>query len=210
MTENHSQSHFSPFQINTLFFSPKITFDRISRHFRSIRKFCCWFFSQNGCRRPFCMTETHFRSHFSPFQINAQLFYFFSQKGYRRPFWMTENHFRSHFSLFQINAQLFFFWFCFSKWPPAAILDDRKSLLIALLAISDQCATFVFWNYFQIGRRFAPKIIGFFHYVLSMAMPNMKLIGELMTPLEMPHFYTKWPPEAILFFWLMPKIIRFL
>ena len=24
------------------------------------------------------------------------------------------------------------------------------------------------------------------------------------------HFYTKWPPEAILFFRLMPKIIRFL
>ena len=42
--------------------------------------------------------------------------------------------------------------------------------------------------------RFAPKTIGFFHYVLSMAMPNMKLIGECMTQLEMPqafeHFYT--------------------
>ena len=32
--------------------------------------------------------------------------------------------------------------------------------------------------------RFAPKTIGFFHYVLSMAMPNMKLIGEFMTQLE--------------------------
>ena len=55
MTENHFRSHFSPFQINTqlLFFQiffhkmgagghfgwPKITFDRISRHFRSIRNF---------------------------------------------------------------------------------------------------------------------------------------------------------------------------
>ena len=29
--------------------------------------------------------------------------------------------------------------------------------------------------------RFAPKTIGFFHYVLSMAMPNMKLIGEFVT-----------------------------
>ena len=33
---------------------------------------------------------------------------------------------------------------------------------------------------------------------------NMKLIGEFMTQLETPqtfeHFYTKWPPEAILFF----------
>ena len=73
----------------------------------------------------------------------------------------------------------------FSKWPQAAILEVR----------------------------FAPKTIGFFHYVLSMAMPNM--IGEFMTQLETPQairafFYTKWPPEAILFFRLMPKIIGFL
>ena len=52
--------------------------------------------------------------------------------------------------------------------------------------------------------RFWPKTIGFFHYVLSMAMPNMKLMCEYMTRLETPqgfeHFYTKWPPEASLFF----------
>ena len=28
----------------------------------------------------------------------------------------------------------------FTKWPPAAILDDRKSLLIAFIAISNQYA----------------------------------------------------------------------
>ena len=33
--------------------------------------------------------------------------------------------------------------FFFTKWLPAAILDDRKSLLIAFLAISDQYATFI-------------------------------------------------------------------
>ena len=76
------------------------------------------------------------------------------------PFWMTENHFRSHFSPFQINTQLFFLKY-FSKWPPAAILEVR----------------------------FAPKTIGFFHYVLSMAMPNMKLIGEFVTQLEMPQAF---------------------
>ena len=117
---------------------PKITFDRISRHFRSIRNFW-FFFSQNGCRRPFWMTENHFWSHFSPFQINTQNLIFFSQNGCRRPFWMTENHFRSDFSPFQINTQLRFF---FPKWLPAAILDDQKSLLNAFLAISDQYATF--------------------------------------------------------------------
>ena len=58
---------------------PKITFDRISRHFRSIRFF--FFLAQNGCRRPFWITENHFRSHFWPFQINTQLFFliFFSK-----------------------------------------------------------------------------------------------------------------------------------
>ena len=33
----------------------------------------------------------------------------------------------------------------FTKWPLAAILDDRKSLSIAFLAISDQYATFYFF-----------------------------------------------------------------
>ena len=31
---------------------------------------------QNGGRRPFWMTKNHFRSHFSPFQINTQLLFF--------------------------------------------------------------------------------------------------------------------------------------
>ena len=52
---------------------------------------------------------------------------------------MTENHFRSHFQPFQINKHLFF-----TKWPPADILDDRKSFSIAFFAISDQYATFFF------------------------------------------------------------------
>ena len=123
----------------------KITFHRISLHFRSIHKFyfildyrksllspfqintqLLFIFSQNGCRQAFWMIENHFRSHFSPFQINTQIhfgwpkitfltisyqyatFIYFSQNGCRRPFRMTENHFWSHFSPFQINMQLFF------------------------------------------------------------------------------------------------------
>ena len=89
---------------------PKITFDRISRHFRSIRNFD-----------------------------------FFAENGSQRPFWMTENHFWSHFSPFQINTQLLFF---FTKWLPAAILEDRKSLLIVFLAISDQYTTFINFLFF--------------------------------------------------------------
>ena len=75
--------------------------------------------------------------------------------------WMTEKHFRSHFSPFQINTSFIFDLFFFSKWPPAAILEVR----------------------------FVSKTLGFFHYVLSMAMPNMKLIGEFMTQLEMPQAF---------------------
>ena len=56
---------------------PKFTFDRISGHFRSIRNFDFFGnFWQNGCRRPFWMSEIHFRSHFWPLQIDTQLYFF--------------------------------------------------------------------------------------------------------------------------------------
>ena len=85
--------------------------------------------------------------------------------------------------------------FFFTKWLPAAIFDDRKSVLIAFLAISDQFATSNVFFFFKMAAaailevRFAPKTIGFFLYVLSMAMPNMKLIGEFVTQLEMPQAF---------------------
>ena len=94
------QSHFSTFQINTKFIDfwfffyklitpsghfgwPKITFDCISRHLRSMRHFYLFIFSQNGCRGPIWMIENHFWSHFSPFQINTQIFV-------TRPFWKSD------------------------------------------------------------------------------------------------------------------------
>ena len=78
-------SHFLPFQINTTIFMKffykmaavghfgcsKFTLDHISGHFRSMQIF--YFFLQNGCRRPFWMSENHFRSHFYPFHIDTQL-----------------------------------------------------------------------------------------------------------------------------------------
>ena len=142
-----------------------MNFDRISRHFRENTQL--WFFFTKWL--PAAILDD--RSHFSPFQINTQFFilftkwlpsailddrkslliafltildqyeFFFSQNGCQRPFWMTENRFRSHFSPFQINTQLWFF-FKFTKWLPADILDDRKLLSNAFLAISDQYATF--------------------------------------------------------------------
>ena len=41
----------------------------------------------------------------------------------------------------------------------------------------------------HFGSPISPKTIGFFPYVLSMAMPNMKLIGEFMTELENPQAF---------------------
>ena len=163
---------------------PKITFDRISRHFRSIRNFDFFFHKMAAGghfgwpKIAFDHISRHFRSirnfylkkenhkmaaggHFGWPQItfdhisrhirsirNFDLFLKNSQNGCRRPFWMTENHFRMHFSPFQINTKLFFFkmaaggHFGSSLW---AILDDRKSLSIAFLAISDQCTTYYFF-----------------------------------------------------------------
>ena len=101
-----TENHFSPFQINTqllfifefftqLFFLhkmavgghfglPKITFGCISLHFRSIRNFLFEFFFTKWLPAailevrfgPFWMTENHFRSHFSPFQIIHNFFCF--------------------------------------------------------------------------------------------------------------------------------------
>ena len=48
---------------------PKITFDCISRHFRSIHNYFLNVFTKFS-------PENHFQSHFSPFQINAQLQFF--------------------------------------------------------------------------------------------------------------------------------------
>ena len=55
---------------------PKLTFDGISGHFRSIRNFFFKTFFQNGRRRPFWIPEIHFWTHFWPFQIDMQLFIF--------------------------------------------------------------------------------------------------------------------------------------
>ena len=41
-----------------------------------------------------------------------------------------------------------FFFFKFTKWLPAAILDDRKLLLNVFHAISDQYTIFFVWNFF--------------------------------------------------------------
>ena len=59
---------------------------------------------------------------------------------------ITFNHICHYFrSIHNFN----FFGFVFTKWHLAAILDDRKSLSIAFLAISDQYATFILFLFFH-------------------------------------------------------------
>ena len=73
-------------------------------------------------------------------------------------------------------------------WP---ILDDRKSLSIAFLAISDKYTTF-FKNLFQnASGHFGSPICTKNNRVVPLCVINgyMKLIGESMTQLEMPQAF---------------------
>ena len=80
------------------------------------------------------------------------------------PFWMSKKHFLP----FQINTTIFIFVNIFTKWLPAAILDDRNSLLMAFLAISDQYETF-FFNFYKIvaGANFGCPKFTFDHIFLK-------------------------------------------
>ena len=85
--------------------SPSITFLAISNQYATFIYFL--FCSQNGCRRTFRMTENPLSISFLAISDQyATFFLICSQNGCRRPSWMAENHFRSHFSPFQINTQL--------------------------------------------------------------------------------------------------------
>ena len=124
---------------------PKITFDRIFCHFRSIGYFGCPKFT-------FDRISGHFRS----------IWNFF----FRRPFWMSENYFRSflaisdrygtyyiltffgkmaaggYFGCLKITFDRIsgffryirnFFLKFLTKWPPAAILDGTTMSIIELV-----------------------------------------------------------------------------
>ena len=126
---------------------PKITFGRISGHFRSIRNFFLIFFYKMAAVGHFgCPKFT--LDHISGYFRSIPNFYFFLIFFYKmaagRPFWMSENHFGSHFWPFQINTN-FFFWKFLTKWLPSAILDVRNSLWITFLAILDRYSNF-FYN----------------------------------------------------------------
>ena len=93
----------------------KFTFDRISGHFRSIRKLIFYYFN-------FC-----------------DFFYKMAAIGHcgcpKITFGCISGHFRSIRN---------FFLFFFTKWLPSAILDFRNSLWITFLAILDQYRVFFY------------------------------------------------------------------
>ena len=222
----------------------KITFDHISRHFRSIRNFNCFdFFSQNGCWRQFWMTKNHFISHFSTFQINTQLWFHKMAAGGHFG-WpnITFDHISRHFRSMH-NFYLFIFLHKMAAgghfgWPK--ITFDRISRhirsirnffffdfvhkmaadghfewpKITFLAISDQYTTF----FFKIPSD-GPPICAKTNKVLPLCVIN----GYAKYEVDRWIYDTVWyatsflsffvqngRPEAILFFRLMPKIIRFL
>ena len=94
-------------------------------------------FCQNGCRRPFWMSEIHFRSQCWPFQIDTELFGFSS--GHFGCPQITFDRISGHFRSIRN------FLFCLIKWPPAAILDGTTMSIIELVRdiwMSNACVKF--------------------------------------------------------------------
>ena len=142
---------------------PKFTFDRISGHLKLI--FLIFFYKMAGGAHFGCPKFTFDRNFFEIFDIMAAVGHFGCPKF---TFDLISDHFRSmhNFSFFELFDKMaavghfgclkftfdrisghfrsirifFFFDFFFTKWPPADILDVRKSVLIAFLAISDWSA----------------------------------------------------------------------
>ena len=149
---------------------PKITLYRISYHFRSIPQFLfCEIVLQNGCRRPFWMSENHFRSHFWSFQINKKLvFYFFYKMAAVGHFGcpkFTLDHVSGHF----------------------------KSIQISFLAISDRYANLIFFLIFDkmaaVGHFGCPKITYDLISIHFTSIRNFIFFGN---------FWPKWLASAIL------------
>ena len=106
--------------------------------------FCVHFFkmaagSHFGCPK---ITLYRFSCHFRSIPQFVFLWIFFTKW---LPFWMSQDHFLSHFWQFQINTKLYILYFLQNG---RRILDVRNSLLIAFLAIWDQYATLIFFNFF--------------------------------------------------------------
>ena len=116
---------------------PKIAFDRISRHFRSI---CNFYFFDNFFTKwpPTAILDDRNSLSIEFLAILDQsatfyLFYFFHKMAAGVHFGWPKITFDRISRHFRSIPNFFFFDIFFSKWLSAAILDDRKSRLIAFL-----------------------------------------------------------------------------
>ena len=114
MTENHSWSHFSPFQNNTELFLFEIIHKMAAGHI--------------GLRRSLSIDFLAISDQYVIF-----FFYKMAAGGRFGSPKITFDHISHHFR----SIRHFFYKILSTKWPLVAILDDRKLLLIAFLAISD-------------------------------------------------------------------------
>ena len=139
----------------------------------------------------FWMTEHHFRSHFSTFQINTQ--FIFLEIFSRRPFWMTENHFRSHFSPFQINTQ-FFLNYLFQNRRRRLFWMTENHFRSHFSPFQTNTQLFIFFRMAASGH-FGSPICAKNNRVLPLCVINGyakydKVRDATIKLLE--HFYTKW------------------
>ena len=144
---------------------PKINFNRISSHFRSIQNFFYIFFykmaakSHFGCPKfNFNRISGHFRSicNFNFFKfltkwpaadildVRKSLSIAFLTISDRSAILDVWNSLSIAILVISYQCRIFF---------PAAILDVRKSLLIVFLAILDPYGTFFVFNFWENGRR---------------------------------------------------------
>ena len=119
---------------------PKITFDRISRHFRSMRNFFIFVFTK---WLPAAILDGGKSLLIAFLAISDQYatLIFFHKMAASGHFGLPKiaiDHISRHFRSIR---NFICFDFFFTKWLPAAILDDRKSPSITFLAISNQYAT---------------------------------------------------------------------
>ena len=129
---------------------PKITFSRISGHFRSIQHF---FFTK---WLPVAILDVRKSLSISFLAISdryATLFCLeiFDKMAAVGHFECPKFIFGSHFWPFYNNQYLLFSFFFVQKWLPVPILDVRKSISISFLSISHRYATLIFLKFLTMA-----------------------------------------------------------
>ena len=154
------------------------------------------YFLQNNPQRPFWMTENHFPSHFSPFQIKIRHFLFKMAAGghFGSPSWAILDDRKSLSITFSRNCRIHNFFFLIF------FVQNFVSPILPLCVINGYAKYEVDrWIYdtvrdaarfLSIFIQLMPKIIGCLQYGTSMAMANMNLIGVFVTK------YKRWRAAA--------------